>query len=81
MARREATFNLDEDLLGRLEEVAGEDRGPDEIVEAALTRYLGLGNVLERIWSENPVPLDDEAAMKLANEEVHAHRAERKRAG
>jgi hypothetical protein len=81
MARREATFRLDEGLLTRLKEVAGNERDSDEIVETALTRYLGLGTLLEQIWSENKNPLDDEEAMRVANEELHALRAERRRAG
>lgn len=81
MARREATFKIDEELLGRLNEAAGRNRQPDEIVEAALSRYLGLGELLDRIHRENGNPLDDDEAMRLANEEVHASRAEKRRTG
>ncbi|MGH2753112.1 MAG: hypothetical protein ACRDLB_01640 [Actinomycetota bacterium] len=78
MARREAKFELDEELLRAVDkEAASKGQRPSEVVELAVRSYLRRGSAFERAWEENRNPLNDEEAMALANEEVHALRAER----
>ncbi len=85
MPRRKTTVYLDDDLLRAIKVVAaGTDRRDYEVIEEALRAYMArpetasarrqLRQLLDRIGERDG--LDDVAAIALANEEVHAHRAE-----
>jgi predicted transcriptional regulator len=74
MARTKATVYLDPSVL-RAMRVAAARRGKrdSDIVEEALRRFLGL-EAIEAIRARSG--LDEEEAMRIANEEVHAYRRE-----
>lgn len=76
--KRKTTLYADEDLLRAMRvRAAREDKADYQVFEEAMRSYLGL-DVLDRIWSRDPLPEDE--AMALANEGVRASRArERKR--
>lgn len=76
MARAKATVYLDPEVL-RATRVAAARRGKrdSDVVEEALREYLGLG-AIERIRARSG--LDADEAMKLALEELHALRRERR---
>jgi hypothetical protein len=76
MTRTKATVYLDPDVL-RAARVAAARAGKrdSDVVEEALREYLGLA-VIDRIRSK--ADLDEDEAMRLAYEELHAMRRERR---
>jgi hypothetical protein len=78
MARTKTTVYLDPQVL-RAARVAAARAGKrdSDVVEEALREYLGLA-VIDRIRSRSE--LDEDEAMQLAYEELHAMRRERSRA-
>ncbi len=76
MARAKTTVYLDPQVL-RATRVAAARAGKrdSDVVEEALREYLGLA-VIDRIRSRSD--LDEEEAMRLAYEELHAMRRERR---
>ncbi|HUG16237.1 MAG TPA: hypothetical protein VMM78_14630 [Thermomicrobiales bacterium] len=87
-ARMKTTMYLDPDLVRAAQARAvTEGRRDYEIVEDALRTYLtpldreasraALRAMLDRLATRNE-PLSDDEAMALANEELHAMRAERR---
>ena len=73
------TFELTDRVRRALKQAAVNRRETEkEIHERALRQYLGL-DIVERL-REQPTELTEKDALKLANEEVHAARKERKRA-
>jgi Ribbon-helix-helix protein, copG family len=78
MARSKATFHLDADVLRATRVRAARTGKPEsDVVEEALREYLGLA-VIDEIWAK--ADLDEDAAMRLAYEELHAMRRERRKA-
>ncbi|MBA2360151.1 MAG: ribbon-helix-helix protein, CopG family [Actinobacteria bacterium] len=76
MPRTKATVYLDPDVLRATRvRAARTGRRDSDIVEEALREYLGFA-VIDRIRSRSN--LTPEEAMRLANEEVHAARRERR---
>lgn len=79
MARRQAKFDLDEELLRAVDkEAASKGQRPSDVVELAVRSYLRRGSGFEQAWADNGNPVPEEEALALANEEVHALRAEHK---
>jgi hypothetical protein len=79
MARSKATVYLDPDVLRATRvRAARTGRRDSDIVEEALREYLGFA-VIDRIRSRSN--LTPEEAERLANEEVHAARRERRESG
>lgn len=77
VARTKTTVYLDPEVLRATRvSAARKGRRDSDIVEDALRRYLGL-EVLEKVWSRSD--LTEEAALKLANDEVHASRREKRK--
>lgn len=76
MARTKTTVYLDPDVL-RATRVAAARAGKrdSDVVEDALREYLGLA-LLQRIWEK--ADLTEDEALKLAYDELHAMRAERR---
>ena len=73
------TFELSERVRRALKQAALNRRETEEeIHERALRQYLGL-DIVERL-RERPSQLSEVQATKMANEQVHAARKERKRA-
>jgi len=71
-----ATVNLADDVLAAVRlEAARSGRSEDQVVEAAVRRYVGPG-VLDRLAARNR--LDEDEAMAIAIEEVAAHRQGRR---
>ena len=69
------TIEIDEELLHRVrDEEARTGRPASEIVATAIRRYVGPG-ILDQLWERND--LDEDAAIRLAVEEIDALRAER----
>ena len=83
MTRRQATIEVDEELLGALARAAEDDGvAPDELVEEALRRYFGLRGlaVMDELASANEARgprLTDDEVMAMAVAEIKAQRAER----
>jgi hypothetical protein len=78
-ARRTVRVELDERPLARARaEARDASRPDDEIVEDALNRYL-LERLLDK--TQRRANLDEDEAMRLAVEELHAMRRERDAAG
>lgn len=78
MARSKATVYLAPDVLRATRiRAARTGRRDSDIVEEALREYLGFA-VIERIQSRSD--LTPEEAERLANDEVHLARAERRKA-
>ena len=77
MPRTKATVYLDPEVL-RATRVAAARRGKrdSDVVEEALREHLGLA-VVERIRER--FGLDEDEALRVATEEVHAMRRERRR--
>jgi hypothetical protein len=76
MARSKATVYLDPDVLRATRvQAARTGKRDSDVVEAALREYLGLA-VVDRIRAKSA--LDEDAAMQLAYEELHAMRSERR---
>jgi hypothetical protein len=79
MARSKTTVYLDPDVLRATRvQAARTGKRDSDVVEDALREYLGIG-LLERIWEK--ADLSEEDAMKLAYDELHAMRAERRARG
>jgi hypothetical protein len=78
MARSKTTIYLDPQVL-RATRIAAARAGKrdSDVVEDALREYLGLA-VIDRVRSRSD--LDAEEAMRLAYEELHAMRRERREA-
>lgn len=77
-SRKKVTFYLDEDVLRAARvRAARNDQRDSEIVEDALRAYLGF-DVLERVWARSDLTEDE--AMRLAVDEQHAARAEKRAA-
>lgn len=78
MARAKATVYLDPEVL-RATRVAAARTGKrdSDVVEEALREYLGLA-VIDRIRSRSD--LGEDEAMRLAYEELHAMRREKRKA-
>jgi hypothetical protein len=82
MSRRQATLEVDEELLSVLQRAAAEDGvAPDELLDEALRRYFGLRGlaVLDDLLIREST-LTEEEAMTFAVGEVSAARAERRAA-
>ena len=78
MARTKATVYLDPEVLRATRiRAARTGKRDSDVVEEALREYLGLA-VVERIRSRFDV--DEEEAMRIANDELHAMRRERRKA-
>jgi hypothetical protein len=78
MARTKATVYLDPDVLRAMRvHAARKGKRDSDVVEEALREYLGL-SVIDRIRSRSD--LDEDEAMRLAYEELHAMRRERREA-
>ena len=78
MARSQASFDLDADVLRATRvRAARTGKRDSDVVEEALREYLGV-TVIDEIWAK--ADLDEDAAMKLAYEELHAMRRERREA-
>ena len=76
MARSKATVYLEPEVLRATRvHAARTGKRDSDIVEEALREYLGLG-LLERIWEK--ADLSEEEALRLAYDELHAMRAERR---
>ena len=82
MSRRQATLEVDEELLSVLQRAAAEDGvAPGELLDEALRRYFGLRGlaVLDDLLIRESTLTEDEA-MTLAVGEIRAARAERRAA-
>jgi hypothetical protein len=78
MARAKATVYLDPEVLRATRiRAARTGKRDSDVVEEALREYLGLA-VIDRIRSR--FDLAEEEAMRIANEELHAMRRERRKA-
>jgi hypothetical protein len=78
MARTKATVYLDPEVLRATRiRAARTGKRDSDVVEDALREYLGLA-VIDRIRSR--FDLDEEEAMRVATEELHAMRRERRKA-
>jgi plasmid stability protein len=76
MSRSKATVYLDPEVLRATRiRAARTGKRDSDVVEDALREYLGLA-VVERIRSGSE--LDPDEAMKLAYDEIHAMRRERR---
>jgi hypothetical protein len=76
VSKSAATVNLADDVLAAVRlEAARSGRSEDQVVEAAVRRYIGP-SVLDRLGARNR--LDEDEAMAIAIEEVAAHRRERR---
>jgi hypothetical protein len=90
MARQKSTYYLAEDVrtATKVAAVAGH-RSESAVVEEALRRYLqsdeaeiareSIRALMDRVSARST--LSEDEAMKIANEELHAMRAERDRQG
>lgn len=79
MARSKATVYLDPDVLRATRvRAARTGKRDSDVVEEALREYLGLA-VIDEIRAK--ADLDEDEAMKLAYDELHAMRRERRKAG
>ncbi len=89
MSKRKTTLYIDDDVMtvAKMTAVATR-RSESALVEDALRTYLSAGRaeaaradlrvVLDRLAAQNPDDLTDDEAMRIAVEEVHAVRAERR---
>lgn len=79
MAVRKITVPLDEELVrrARLGDAHGNDKSDEQVVEDALTVYLGL-RALDEARAQGTLPADE--ADRLAVEEVKAVRRAHQRA-
>ncbi|MGD0715756.1 MAG: hypothetical protein ABSB24_16445 [Gaiellaceae bacterium] len=77
MAKTKTTVYIDDEVLRAARILAARSgRRDSEVVEEALREYAGLA-VVERVRSRNS-DLSGEEALKLAYEELHAMRRERR---
>lgn len=80
MARKKTTVYIEEDLVRAAKAFAARTgREEGEVFEEALRGYLGFDD-LERVWGREGLP-DEEEATRLAYEELHALRAEKRGTG
>ena len=78
MAKTEVTVKLDDEVVDAVRvEAARTGRPEDQVVEAAVRRYVGP-SVIDRLRERNH--LDEDEAMAIALEELAAHRRERRSA-
>jgi len=86
MARQRATIYLDEDIRAATKlAAAARKTSESDVVEEALRQFLRteegvrarseILEMMERVWARST--LSEDEAMALANEELHAMRAER----
>lgn len=76
--KRKVTLYVDEDVIRAARvRAARTDKRDSEVVEDALRAYLGF-DVLATVWARSD--LDENEAMRLAVEETHAARAEKRAA-
>jgi len=76
--KRKVTLYVDEDVLRAARvRAARTDKRDSEVVEAALRAYLGF-EVIASVWARSD--LGEDEAMRLAVEETHAVRAQRRAA-
>ena len=82
MSRRQATLEVDEELLAVLQRAAAEDGvAPGELLDEALRRYFGLrGLAVLNDLAARESTLTESEAMELAVGEISAARAERRAA-
>lgn len=74
MTKKKTTIYVDEEVLRSARVMAARTGKRDyEVVEDALRAYLGM-EVLDRVWARSD--LDEDAAMKLAVDEVRRFRSE-----
>jgi hypothetical protein len=74
--RKKVTLYVDEDVMRAARvRAARTDKRDSEIVEEALRAYLGF-DVVAGVWSRSD--LGEDEAMRLAVEETHAARAEKR---
>ena len=79
MPKVRTTLTIDERVLRAAKVRAARlGKGDSEYIEEALRRDLGF-ELLDKIWARNS-DLSEDEAMELAVSEVHAMRAERRRA-
>lgn len=80
MAKARTTLTVDEEVLRAVRiKAARTGKRDSEVIEDSLRRDLGLDE-LERIWARvKPAPYEE--GLKLAYEELHAMRRERRAAG
>jgi len=77
--KRGATVKLDADVLDAIRlEATRSGRSEDQVVENAVRRYIGP-SVLDHLRERNH--LDEDEAMKVATEELAAHRREGRAVG
>lgn len=80
MAREKTTVYIEEDLARAARAFAARTgREEREVFEEALRGYLGFDE-LDRVWRREGLPGEEEAT-RLAYEELHAMRAEKRDAG
>ena len=74
--KKKVTLYVDEDVMRAARvRAARTDKRDSEVVEAALRAYLGF-DVLASVWARSNLSEDD--AMRLALEETHAARADKR---
>lgn len=74
--KKKVTLYVDEDVMRAARvRAARTDKRDSEVVEAALRAYLGF-DVLARVWARSN--LSEDEAMRLAVEETHAARADKR---
>ena len=75
-AKKKVTLYVDEEVMRAARvRAARTDKRDSEVVEDALRAYLGF-DVLSSVWARSD--LEEDEAMRLAVEETHAARAERR---
>ena len=75
-SKKKVTLYVDEDVMRAARvRAARTDKRDSEVVEEALRAYLGF-NVIAGVWARSDLTEDD--AVRLAVEETHAVRAERR---
>jgi hypothetical protein len=76
--KKKVTLYVDEDVMRAARvRAARTDRRDSDVVEAALRAFLGF-DVLGNVWARSD--LGEDEAMRLAVEETHAARAEKRAA-
>jgi hypothetical protein len=76
--KKKVTLYVDEDVIRAARVLAARtDKRDSEVVEDALRAYLGF-DVLATVWARSD--LGEDEAMRLAVEETHATRAEKRAA-
>jgi hypothetical protein len=80
MSQTRTTVTLDEDVYRAVKiKAARTGKRDSQVIEESLRRDLGLDELVE-IWSKvNPVT--EEESLKLANDELHAMRREKRDEG